>query len=34
MANQKLFTDFPPVDREAWIALIQKDLKGADFEKS
>ncbi len=33
MANQKLFTDFPPVDREAWIALIQKDLKGADFEK-
>ncbi|XDD52434.1 methylmalonyl-CoA mutase family protein [Leptospira sp. WS92.C1] len=33
MANQKLFTDFPPVTREAWIALIQKDLKGADFEK-
>ncbi|MDV6237362.1 methylmalonyl-CoA mutase family protein [Leptospira ellisii] len=33
MADQKLFTDFPPVDREAWIALIQKDLKGADFEK-
>ncbi|EMS86721.1 methylmalonyl-CoA mutase family protein [Leptospira noguchii] len=33
MADQKLFTDFPPIDREAWIALIQKDLKGADFEK-
>ncbi|PJZ28441.1 methylmalonyl-CoA mutase family protein [Leptospira kmetyi] len=33
MADQKLFTDFPPVNREAWIALIQKDLKGADFEK-
>ncbi|MCG6170005.1 methylmalonyl-CoA mutase family protein [Leptospira sanjuanensis] len=33
MADQKLFTDFPPVTRESWIALIQKDLKGADFEK-
>ncbi|EMY78631.1 putative methylmalonyl-CoA mutase, small subunit [Leptospira weilii serovar Ranarum str. ICFT] len=33
MADQKLFTDFPPVTRETWIALIQKDLKGADFEK-
>lgn len=33
MADQKLFADFPPVTREAWIALIQKDLKGADFEK-
>ncbi|EMJ96769.1 methylmalonyl-CoA mutase family protein [Leptospira alstonii] len=33
MADQKLFTDFPPAAREAWIALIQKDLKGADFEK-
>ncbi|EMO13399.1 putative methylmalonyl-CoA mutase, small subunit [Leptospira santarosai str. CBC523] len=33
MADQKLFTDFPPINREAWIALIQKDLKGADFEK-
>ncbi|TGM58662.1 methylmalonyl-CoA mutase family protein [Leptospira adleri] len=33
MANEKLFTDFPPVTREAWMAVIQKDLKGADFEK-
>ncbi|EKP11584.1 methylmalonyl-CoA mutase family protein [Leptospira borgpetersenii] len=33
MADQKLFTDFPPITREAWIALIQKDLKEADFEK-
>ncbi|AXR69991.1 methylmalonyl-CoA mutase family protein [Leptospira mayottensis] len=33
MADQKLFTDFPTATREAWIALIQKDLKGADFEK-
>ena len=25
--------DFPPVSTEAWEAAIQKDLKGADYEK-
>lgn len=35
MANQKekLFTDFPPVSTEEWMAKITADLKGADFEK-
>jgi len=30
---EKLFEEFPPVPTEAWLAEIQKDLKGADFEK-
>ncbi len=29
-----LLDDFPPVPTEAWEAAIQKDLKGADYEKS
>ena len=29
----KLFGTFPPVSTEAWEALIQKDLKGADYAK-
>lgn len=35
MANQKekLFTDFPPVTTDEWMAKIIADLKGADFEK-
>lgn len=36
MANQeyeKLFQDFPPVTTEEWEAVIEKDLKGADYEK-
>ncbi|MDH6355240.1 methylmalonyl-CoA mutase [Dysgonomonas sp. PH5-45] len=35
MANlkEKLFTDFPPVTTEEWMAKIVADLKGADFEK-
>ncbi len=33
MASQKLFSEFPPVSTEDWTNLIQKDLKGADFEK-
>jgi methylmalonyl-CoA mutase len=35
MANQKekLFSDFPPVSTEEWMAKIVADLKGADFEK-
>lgn len=35
MANQKnkLLNEFPPISTEQWEALIQKDLKGADYEK-
>ncbi|MEN9919068.1 MAG: methylmalonyl-CoA mutase small subunit [Bacteroidota bacterium] len=35
MANlkEKLFTDFPPVSTEEWMARITADLKGADFDK-
>ncbi|MCS6774977.1 MAG: methylmalonyl-CoA mutase family protein [Chloroherpetonaceae bacterium] len=29
----RLFEDFPPVTTDEWMAAIQKDLKGADFEK-
>lgn len=29
----KLFSEFPPVSREEWEAVIQKDLKGADYQK-
>jgi methylmalonyl-CoA mutase len=31
--QKKLFTDFPPVTTEQWEALINKDLKGADYER-
>ena len=31
--GKKLFQEFPPVSREEWEALIQKDLKGADYQK-
>jgi methylmalonyl-CoA mutase len=35
MANQKekLFSNFPPISTEEWMAKITADLKGADFEK-
>jgi len=35
MSNQKekLFTEFPPISTEEWMAKINADLKGADFEK-
>ena len=35
MANQKekLFSDFPPISTDEWMAKITADLKGADFEK-
>ena len=35
MANQKekLFSNFPPVSTDEWMAKITADLKGADFEK-
>ncbi|MBI5218714.1 MAG: methylmalonyl-CoA mutase small subunit [Bacteroidia bacterium] len=31
--NKKIFNEFPPVSTEKWEELIQKDLKGADYEK-
>ena len=33
MNDEKLFTEFPPVSTEQWEAIINKDLKGADYEK-
>jgi methylmalonyl-CoA mutase len=29
----KLFAEFPPVTDEQWMAVVEKDLKGADFQK-
>jgi len=31
--KEKLFSEFPSVSTEEWLAKIQVDLKGADFEK-
>lgn len=31
-SDKKLFTDFPPVSREEWEKVIQKDLRGADYK--
>ena len=31
--KEKLFSEFPPVSTEEWMAKITEDLKGADFEK-
>ena len=31
--KKKLFSEFPPVSASDWEALIEKDLKGADYEK-
>ncbi len=31
--KKKLFGEFPPVSTSDWEALIEKDLKGADYEK-
>ncbi len=33
MSNEKLFTEFPEVSTEKWEETINKDLKGADYEK-
>ncbi len=33
MAGDRLFAEFPPVTTEAWRAAVEKDLKGAEFEK-
>lgn len=30
---EKLFTEFPPVSKQAWEEVIIKDLKGADYQK-
>lgn len=32
-AHKSLFQDFEPVSTQAWEAVIQQDLKGADYEK-
>src|SRR5215469_2061271 len=31
--DEKLFTEFPPVSTEEWMAQITADLKGAPFDK-
>ncbi|MBN1987772.1 MAG: methylmalonyl-CoA mutase small subunit [Bacteroidales bacterium] len=31
--DSKLFAEFPPVTTEQWEAVIQQDLKGADYDK-
>jgi methylmalonyl-CoA mutase len=33
MSENKLFTEFPPIPTSRWEETIQKDLKGADYEK-
>ena len=33
MEDNKLFGEFPPVPTEKWEEVINKDLKGADYEK-
>lgn len=30
---KRLFSEFPPISTEQWEEIIQKDLKGADYEK-
>ncbi len=31
--DEKLFQEFPPIPTESWEEIIQKDLKGADYDK-
>ncbi|MCR5445057.1 MAG: methylmalonyl-CoA mutase small subunit [Bacteroidales bacterium] len=33
MEDNKLFSEFPPVSTEKWEEVINKDLKGADYDK-
>ena len=33
MEDNKLFNEFPPIPTEKWEEVINKDLKGADYEK-
>ncbi len=32
-SKEKLFYEFPPISTEKWMEVVNKDLKGADFEK-
>ena len=31
--KKRLFEEFPPVSTQEWEAVIEKDLKGADYKK-
>ena len=31
--QKKLFEEFPPITTEQWESVIEKDLKGADYDK-
>jgi len=33
MMDEKLFHEFPPIPTQAWEEIIQKDLKGGDYDK-
>lgn len=33
VSKERLFEDFPPVSDEQWRSVVEKDLKGADYEK-
>jgi methylmalonyl-CoA mutase len=33
MMDEKLFQEFPPIPTQSWEEIIQRDLKGADYEK-
>ena len=33
MEKERLFSEFPPVETEAWKNRIIEDLKGADYDK-
>ncbi len=33
MSSKKLFSEFPPVSKEQWVAKATEDLKGGDFQK-
>ncbi|HVT54475.1 MAG TPA: methylmalonyl-CoA mutase, partial [Xanthobacteraceae bacterium] len=33
MSELKLAAEFPPVSREDWLKLVEKTLKGADFDR-
>lgn len=33
MSNEKLFSEFPSIQKSEWEEVINKDLKGADYEK-
>ena len=32
-SKEKLFSNFPPTSTEEWMKVVEKDLKGADFER-